>query len=78
MAGGFLLLGFCAAERRKWAFGVGMLLYAVDGALLVAVGDYFSAAFHAGILFAIFRGFTALGQSAGSDACTVASAAHAD
>jgi hypothetical protein len=78
MAGGFLILGFCAAEGRKWAFAAGMLVYAVDGALLVAAGDYVSAAVHAGILFAIYRGFAALGESSGSEPYRVASVAHAD
>jgi hypothetical protein len=78
MAGVFLIFGFCAAEGRKWAFVVGMLAYAGDGALLVAAGDYFSAAVHAGMLLAIYRGFAALGQSQGSEPGEVASAAHAD
>jgi hypothetical protein len=77
MAGGFLILGFCAAEGRKWAFAVGLLVYAVDGALLVAAGDYLSAAFHTCMLFGIYRGFATLGQSSKSEPCESASAAHA-
>ncbi len=65
-------------QGRKWAFAVGMLAYAVDGALLVAAGDYVSAALHAGILFAIYRRFAALGESAGSESREIAAAASAD
>ena len=77
LAGGFLFLGCFAAEGRKWAFAVGMAAYAVDGALLVAAGDYLSAAFHACMWYAIYRGFAALGQPASSKPSDVASAAHA-
>lgn len=77
LAGGFLLLGFCAAEGRKWAFEVGMAAYAVDGALLIAAGDYLSAALHAGILYAIYRGFIGLSQPSSSEPSGAASAAHA-
>jgi hypothetical protein len=74
MSAGFLFLGYCAAEGRKWAFAVGMAAYAVDGALAVAAGDYLGAVFHVGMLYAISRGFAALGRPSGSEPSDVASA----
>jgi hypothetical protein len=77
VAGGFLFVGVCAADGKKWAFEVGMALYAVDLALTIAAGDYLSGAFHAGILYAIYRGFAALGKPANSERPDASSAAHA-
>jgi hypothetical protein len=74
MSAGFLFLGYCAAEGRKWAFAVGMTAYAVDGALAVAAGDYMNAVFHVGMLYAISRGFAALDRPSGSEPSDVASA----
>lgn len=77
VAGGFLLLGYLALEGRKWAFAAGMAAYAVDAALMVAVGDYLGAVFHGLMLYGIYRGFVALGQSSSAGPSEVASAAHA-
>jgi len=76
-AAGLLFIGYCAAEGQKWAFAVGMAAYAVDGALLVALGDYLSAIVHAVMLYLIYRGFADLGQSASSEPSDAAAAAHA-
>jgi hypothetical protein len=76
-AAGLLFLGYCAAEGQKWAFVAGMAVYAVDGALLIGSGDYLSAVVHAVLLYLIYRGFAALGQSASAEPTDAASAAHA-
>ena len=77
LGGRVLLLGGFAAEGRKWAFAVGMAAYVIDAALVVAAGDYLSAAFHAGMLYLIYLGFATLGQASSSEPSDFASSAHA-
>jgi len=62
VAGIFLLLGLWANKLQTWAFIVGMVLYLLDGLLLLLLGAYFPAAFHAFALYMIFRGFNAARQ----------------
>ena len=62
VAGVFVLFGTFAIKAQKWAFLVGMALYLFDGLLLVSVKDYLGVAFHAYVLFAIYRGFTVARQ----------------
>jgi len=59
VAGIFVLLGTFAVKVQRWAFVLGMALYAIDGLLLLGVKDFFSVAFHAWALYAIYRGYTA-------------------
>ena len=59
VAGVFVLFGHFASKAQKWAFFVGMALYAADALLLVSAKDYLSVGFHAYALFAIYRGMTA-------------------
>ena len=56
----FALFGFLANKRMGWAFVVGMVLYGLDGLLLLLVGDYFSFGFHVFALFCIGKGYSAL------------------
>lgn len=58
----FVLFGMKAMKRGKKAFIAGMILYGLDGLLLVVFQDWFSVAFHAYALFALFRGLQALGE----------------
>jgi hypothetical protein len=62
VAGLFVLFGTFAVKAQKWAFLVGMTLYALDGLLLLGVKDILSVGFHAYALFAIYRGYTAAKQ----------------
>jgi hypothetical protein len=62
MAAVFALFGYFGAKAQKWAFLVGMALYAADGMLLLGARDILSIAFHAYALFAIYRGYTAAQQ----------------
>ena len=62
VAGVFALLGTFAVKAQKWAFVVGMTLYALDGLLLLRLRDFLSVGFHAYALFAIYRGYTAAKQ----------------
>jgi hypothetical protein len=56
VAGLFVLFGSCASKAQKWAFIVGLGLYALDGLLLLMARDILSVAFHAYALFCIYRG----------------------
>jgi hypothetical protein len=59
-AGLCALFGYLGLKKHAWVFWVGMLLYAIDGAILVLIQDYLSAAFHAYVLFNLFQGTKAL------------------
>jgi hypothetical protein len=77
VAGAFLLLGYCAAEGKQWAFLVGMAAYTVDGAMCVAIGDYPSAVFHALMVAAIYLRFAAMRKSSSTKPSDAALAARA-
>jgi hypothetical protein len=62
IAGAFVLCGLWANKFQTWAFIVGMILYLLDGLLILILGAYLSAAFHAFALYMIFRGFSAARQ----------------
>jgi len=55
----FFLFGNCAGKAQKWAFFVGIGLYALDGLLLLMGGDIFSVGFHAFALYCLYRGLAA-------------------
>jgi hypothetical protein len=59
-AGLCALFGYLGLKKHAWVFWVGMLLYTIDGAILVLIKDYLSAAFHAYVLFNLFQGPKAL------------------
>jgi hypothetical protein len=59
VAGVFVLFGYFAVKAQKWAFVVGMGLYALDGLLLLGAKDFLGMGFHAYALFAIYRGLAA-------------------
>ena len=59
-AGLFVLFGFFARRRASWAFWVGMVLYALDGLVLLWLEEYFSLLIHGVVLFFLFRGLWAL------------------
>ena len=75
IAGIFMLFGVMAKKGQGWAFLVGMVLYALDGVLLLLIQDFFSAAFHAYALFCIFKGYQALQQLRKVQAAQAAAAA---
>jgi uncharacterized protein DUF4339 len=58
-AGVFILFGVFAHKRHTWAFIVGMFLYALDGLIILNEQDWIGLAFHAFVLFCLFRGFQA-------------------
>lgn len=60
VAGVFVLFFNFARKGQSWAFIVGMLLYAADGLILLAVKDILSVAFHAYALYRMYLGLKAL------------------
>jgi hypothetical protein len=60
IAGVVCLFGVFARKGQKWAFIVGMVLYAADGLIFLLAGQMLSLAFHGLVLFFIFRGFREL------------------
>jgi hypothetical protein len=58
--GGMVLCGWCANKRMIPMFAFGMILYLLDGLfLLLKFQLYFSAAFHAFVLFQMWQGLHA-------------------
>lgn len=55
----FALFGYYASTGSTTAFVVGIVLYTLDGLLLLLLGVFLSAGFHAFALFFIVRGFLA-------------------
>jgi hypothetical protein len=62
IAGVFAFFGFMAGRNRRWAFLVGMLLYALDTVLVLVFKDYLGFLFHLFFLFLLFGGLSALGK----------------
>jgi hypothetical protein len=57
----FVLIGRFA-QREKTAYIIGMVVYALDGLLVLAFRDYMSVAFHVLALAFMAKGFVALGK----------------
>lgn len=55
----FFVFGNFAGKAQKWAFLIGMALYALDGLLLLVTRDILSVGFHGYALYCIYRGFAA-------------------
>jgi hypothetical protein len=60
VTGVFVFFWHFARKGQKWAFLVGMVLYAADGLLLVLFKDILSVAFHAYALYRMYGGLKAL------------------
>ena len=57
--GGFVLLGRFAQQGRVWAFGVGAVVYALDGLIFLGLRDWIGVAFHVFVLVMTVRGLDA-------------------
>jgi len=55
----FIMFGAFATKRQTWAFAVGMTFYGLDALLLVPLQMWLGVAFHAFVLFQIFKGMQA-------------------
>jgi hypothetical protein len=71
-AGIFLLFWKFAREGQKWAFIVGMTLYALDGLIFLGFGLWLDLAFHAFAIFNIYKGLAALNEMNRMDRQTAA------
>jgi hypothetical protein len=60
IAGVFVLFWNFARKGQRWAWYLGMALYAVDGLLLLLFKDYLAIAFHAYALYRISSGLKLL------------------
>lgn len=60
--GVFAVIGQRAIQGYRWAFLLGMGLFAVDGAIFLLVQDWVGVGFHAFALFMILRGYSAARQ----------------
>lgn len=58
----FVLFGYFASQGRRWAFIIGMILYAVDTLLMLFFQDWLSFGFHIFFLWGLFGGLRALNQ----------------
>ena len=58
----FVMFGLFAAREKKWAFITGMVLYALDGILMVVFKDFLGFGFHLFFLWLLFIGLRALNQ----------------
>jgi hypothetical protein len=59
IAGIFIGLGIFGNKLQSWAFILGIVLYFLDGVLILVLGDYLAAGFHVFALIFIVRGFLA-------------------
>ncbi|MFT3892927.1 MAG: hypothetical protein QM730_14950 [Anaerolineales bacterium] len=58
----FAVFGFFAGKGKRWAFIVGMVLYAIDTLIMLAFQEWMGLIFHGLFLFGLFGGIRALGQ----------------
>jgi hypothetical protein len=59
VAGFFVFLGVFAYKGHTWAFIVGIVIYALDALIFLAVQLWFPLAFHGFVLFCLYKGFAA-------------------
>jgi hypothetical protein len=60
--GMYVGIGLLARARHRWAYVTGMILYGLDGLIVLLFGIWMCVFFHAFALYWIFRGFKACGQ----------------
>jgi hypothetical protein len=65
-----VFIGWFAGTGRTWAFALGMLAYAADGALFVMDRQWLAVALHVIILFFIYPGMVAAGMRRQNEALT--------
>jgi zinc transporter ZupT len=59
VAGFFVFLGVFAYKGHTWAFIVGLVIYALDALIFLVVGLWFPLAFHAFVIYCLYRGLAA-------------------
>lgn len=63
-AGVFALLGYFAVKQHRWAFIVGLALYALDALLFLLFRQWLALAFHAYVIYCLFAGYRACARLA--------------
>jgi hypothetical protein len=58
----YVLLGVLARRGRRWVFATGLIIYAVDAALVLAAGELIGLALHLVVLGLLGMGFLAARQ----------------
>ncbi len=61
IAGIFVIFGILA-KKHKWAFIVGMIVYALDGLVFLLAPDFLSIGFHLFALYGLYSGLRAFGK----------------
>ena len=61
-AGVFVFFGVFATKGHRWAFIVGMVLFALDGLIFLLARAWLDVGFHIFVLYCLFRGFSACQQ----------------
>jgi hypothetical protein len=59
IVGALAVFGYFGGKRQLWAFIVGMALYLLDGLLLLIFQGWLEVAFHAFVIYCLFRGLQA-------------------
>lgn len=62
VVGIFAFFGYFARTGRRWAFIIGMMLYAFDALVMLVFQDWLAFGFHLFFLFGLFNGLRALNQ----------------
>ena len=60
IAAGFVLIGYVGRKGHRWPVIAGMVLYTLDGLLLLVFKDIIAAAFHGWALYGIWTGLKAM------------------
>src|SRR5262245_50280623 len=61
-AGLFVCLGWYARKGQKWAFLTGMVVYAIDGLLVLLAQAWLMVLFHGFVLFRLYQGFSSCNE----------------
>jgi len=62
VVGMFVLFGVFAQRLHRWALVVGIVCYILDSLIFLWLQDWFSLAFHAFVLYGLWRGWSATNQ----------------
>ncbi|MTW12447.1 hypothetical protein GM658_17705 [Pseudoduganella eburnea] len=67
--GHYGVIGYFALRDKLWAFYIGLAVYILDALVYAAIADWMPVAFHAYVIFHLFKGISALrGRSAAAPA----------
>ena len=62
IAGIFIIFGYFGRKRYRWSIIVGMILYALDGIVMLLFQDWLGTGFHLLALFGIWSGLQSLSE----------------